>query len=89
MRRARRSVGEDRDNIRLVYAILHTLKPSPNTIMGILGALGLALTIIVLKVCVPEIFQAIEVMIISFLHTMSVMSQTAGQVAGSASAFPL
>ncbi len=52
--------------------------------MAILGAIGLAITIIVLKVLVPEIFQALEGVILSLLSAADTLANVATQVAASA-----
>jgi hypothetical protein len=56
--------------------------------MAIFGAIGLALTIIVLKVLVPEIFQALEGVILSFLSAADMLANVATQVAATASSLP-
>jgi hypothetical protein len=39
--------------------------------MRILGALGLGLTILILRSLLPEVFKAIEVTLLQFLHLAS------------------
>jgi len=49
--------------------------------MPIFGALGLGVTIIVLKVLTPEIFSALENVVLTFLHGAQVALDAASQLA--------
>ena len=46
-------------------------------IMRILGALGLGLTILILRSMVPEIFQAIENILLQFFHLLGLVMSKA------------
>ena len=55
--------------------------------MGILRALGLGLTILVLKSLVPELFSEIEGTALAALHGAKVSFIAASQIAATAGAF--
>jgi hypothetical protein len=56
--------------------------------MRIRGAIGLGLTIIVLRVLAPVIFDGIQETALAFLHGATASANIAAQIAGSAGAMP-
>ncbi len=57
--------------------------------MPIFGAIGLGVTIIVLKTLVPAIFAQLSATIIAFLHGAELSANAASQLAASAQALQL
>lgn len=53
--------------------VVGTPSLSPHTIMRIFGAVGLGLTIVVLKVLMPRVFDGIEESLIRFFELVSMV----------------